>query len=201
VSEGASAWDEEDGDVSKRILSCPPISCVPFNCPGHEMFRKGVSGCGIDTVSAPVGTVFALAFTVSDLSFPPITSEALRRIVVVSPCEQGQTYCPALAQPTLATSEFACGTTDCMSRSAIISLQPVKPPLVPPYIEFSKALPVSAISNRSAGLSRFSASVNGRRATIHSLVRCTYQHNLTLFALHIYAPWYQNQNFMCITNQ
>jgi hypothetical protein len=85
VPEGMMAWDEEDGDTSKRILSCPPIFCISFNCPGHELFRKGLSGCGIDTLNAPVGTVFVLTFTVSDYSFPPATSEVLRRIIVVLP--------------------------------------------------------------------------------------------------------------------
>jgi hypothetical protein len=181
VPEGATAWDEEDGDLSKRILSCPPISCVPFNCPGHELFRKGLSGCGIDTVNAPVGTVFGLAFTVSDLSFPPSTSEALRRIIVVSPCEEGQMYCPALTQPALSSDEFACGTTDCVSRASILELQPIQPTFDPPFIEFSKTLPVSAISNRSAGSSPLSGSVHGSPANISSLVCVTPTRTLTLF--------------------
>jgi hypothetical protein len=158
--------------VSKRILSCPPISCMPFNCPGHELFRKGLSGCGIDTVNAPVGTVFVLAFTVSDYSFPPATSEVLRRIIVVSPCDQGQTYCPDLAKPVRPIGQFACGTTDCISRAAILALQPIQPPVVPPSMEFSKALPVATISNRSDGFSLFPTSVPGRSATISSQVCC-----------------------------
>jgi hypothetical protein len=177
VPEGATAWDEDDGDVSKRILSCPPLSCMPFNCPGHELFRKGLSGCGIDTVNAPVGTVFGLKLAVSDLSVPPATFEVVRRIIVVSPCGQGQTYCPALAQPAVVTSEFACGTTDCTSRASLLSLQPAEPPPMPPDIEFSKTLPVSAISNRSAGWPMFNGSVYGRRPTIHSLVCCPFVHN------------------------
>jgi hypothetical protein len=170
VQNSCTAWDEEDGDVSKRILSCPPISCAPFNCPGHELFRKGLAGCGVDTVNAPVGTVFVVAFTVSDLSFPPATSEVVRRILVVSPCNRGQTYCPALAQPPHPTGEFACGTTDCISRAAILALQPVQPPLVTASVEFSKALPVSAISKSSAGSSVMPGPVHGRTATSQSLV-------------------------------
>jgi hypothetical protein len=160
-----SAWDEEDGDVSKRVLTCPPTACVPFNCPGHEFFRKGLSGCGIDTLSAPVGTVFGLAFTVSDLSMPPATSEVLRRIMVVSPCGEGHTYCPDLAKPALSTDEHACGTTDCSSRAALLALQPVQSTAIPPFIEFTQALPVSSISNRSAGSPLFSGFVHGSRAT------------------------------------
>jgi hypothetical protein len=165
VPVGVTAWDEEDGDLSKRVLTCPPISCVPFNCPGHEFFRKGLSGCGIDTVSAPVGTVFDLAFTVSDLSIPPATSEVLRHIMVVSPCEESQTYCPDLAKPALSTDEHACGTTDCSSRAAILALQPVQPNLIPLSLEFTQSLPLSAMSNRSAGSPLFSGFVHGGRAT------------------------------------
>jgi hypothetical protein len=152
---------------------------MPFNCPGHELFRKGLSGCGIDTVNSPVGTVFALAFTVSDLSFPPATSEALRLITVISPCEPGQTYCPALYLPAVTTGKFACGTTDGISRAAILAQQPIQPPFIPPSVEFSKALPVSAISNRSDGL-LLSGYVHGRRDTIHSLVCCTFLHILCI---------------------
>jgi hypothetical protein len=151
--------------VSERVLTCPPIPCAPFNCPGHEFFRKGLSGCGIDTLSAPVGTVFSLEFTVSDLSIPPAASEVLRRIVVVSPCKEGHTYCPDLAKPALSTDEHACGTTDCSSRAALLALQPVQPALIPPSIEFNQSLPVSSISNRSAGSPPFSGFVHGSRAT------------------------------------
>jgi hypothetical protein len=159
--------------VSKRILSCPPISCMPFSCPGHETFRKGLSGCGIDTVNAPVGTVFVLKFTVSDLSFPPATSEAQRHIIVVSPCGQDQTYCPDLAQPDLGLGDFICGTTDCISRAAILSRQPVQSPGFPPSIEFSEAIPSSAISNSSSNLSMFPGYMLSSRTMVRFLVCCT----------------------------
>jgi hypothetical protein len=164
------AWDEEDGDLSKRVLTCPPIYCVHFNCPGHEFFRTGLSGCCIDTVSAPVGTVFSLPFTVSDLGIPPGTSEVLRHIMVVSPCKEGQTYCPDLAKPALSTDEHACGTTDCTSRAALLALQPVQPTFRPPSIEFNQSLPASTISNRSAGSPMFAGFVYGGRATSLVLV-------------------------------
>jgi hypothetical protein len=57
----------------------------------------------ISSPAAAVGTAFALAFTVSDLSFPPATSEALLLIVVVSPCEPDL---PDLQLLPLATSYF-----------------------------------------------------------------------------------------------
>ena len=38
---GVVAVDDEDGDLSARVLSCPPASCLAFGCPGHEFAVKG----------------------------------------------------------------------------------------------------------------------------------------------------------------
>jgi hypothetical protein len=138
---------------------------MPFNCPGHESFRKGLSGCGIDTANAPVHTVFYLPFTASDLGMPSATSTVVRLITVVSPCGQEEgIYCPDLAKPAHSTGEHACGTTGCIFRAAILALQPMelKPTLVAPSIEFSTSLPVSAISKKSYASSSPSDSVHGR---------------------------------------
>jgi hypothetical protein len=53
---GASAWDLEDGNLTPRVLACPPTACLERGCPGHEFAAKGLSGC-LNT-SAPVGTTF-----------------------------------------------------------------------------------------------------------------------------------------------
>jgi hypothetical protein len=145
-SAGATAWDEEDGDLSSNILSCAPDSCMAFNCPGHESFRKGLSGCGINTVNGEVGSVLSLTFSVSDFSYPPATTTVQRLITVISPCKYGEIYCPELAQPAHPSGEHACGSTDCVSRAAILALLPVEPTIVAPSIEFSTAVPVSAVS-------------------------------------------------------
>lgn len=39
---GVLALDPEEGDLSRRVLACPPDSCLPFGCPGHEFEAKGV---------------------------------------------------------------------------------------------------------------------------------------------------------------
>lgn len=39
--QGVLAVDEEDGNLDDRVLSCPPASCLPFGCPGHEFAVKG----------------------------------------------------------------------------------------------------------------------------------------------------------------
>jgi hypothetical protein len=180
VPEGAMAWDKEDGDVSKRTLCCPRTACMQFNCPRGQLNWPQTASqgprCGIDTANVPVGNVFVLAFTVLDFSFPPVTSEAVRRIIVVSPCDKGQTYCPDLAKPAHPIGEFACGTADCISRAAIVALQLIQPRMGPPSIALSNSLPVSAISNTSAGFWRYYRSVLGRSATTSSQV-CSLLHH------------------------
>lgn len=148
---GAQAWDHEDGDLSDHVLSCPPAMCMLFNCPGHETIRKGLSGCGIDTVNAPVNTEFSLQFTVSDFSNPAATVTVERLITVVSPCEQGTLYCHDLAWPAHATGTHACGTTDCLSRVAILALEPPETVQTAPSVKFSTAVPMSAIVTAPAG--------------------------------------------------
>ena len=118
---------------------------MPFNCPGHESRLKGLSGCVIDTVSAPLDTIFAVEFVVSDAHTPPATAAMSRLIVVVSPCEPGAVYCYDLADPRQAPgSGHACGTTNCVSRAAILALQPAEP--VAPILTFSSAVPVTSVS-------------------------------------------------------
>jgi hypothetical protein len=143
-----------------------------FNCPGHESHRKGLSGCGIDTVNAPVDTIFFLLFTVSDFSFPPATSTAQRIIKVVSPCEESEIYCPDLAKPAHPTGEHACGTTECVSRAAILALQPPEVTDLQPSVVFSSAVPVSAVSN-TPPRSNSSAVLYGHKNTVFSQVRAS----------------------------
>lgn len=39
---GVLATDMEDGDLTARVLACPPDDCLAFGCPGHEFQVKGV---------------------------------------------------------------------------------------------------------------------------------------------------------------
>ena len=50
--------------MTLRVLACPPLSCLPIGCPGHEFVKKGLQGCGLDTLNSPVGTEFSIEFTV-----------------------------------------------------------------------------------------------------------------------------------------
>ena len=38
---GVVARDVEDGDLTSRVLACPPTECLRFGCPGHEFVVKG----------------------------------------------------------------------------------------------------------------------------------------------------------------
>lgn len=38
---GVQAMDPEDGDLTARVLACPPDDCLAFGCPGHEFQVKG----------------------------------------------------------------------------------------------------------------------------------------------------------------
>ena len=83
---------------------------MAFNCPGHESRLKGLSGCGIDTVSAPLDTVFVLQFVVRDTNNFPATIVVSRLVEVVSPCQPAEVYCADLADPQQAPgSGHACG--------------------------------------------------------------------------------------------
>lgn len=139
--------------MSDRVLSCPPASCMLFNCPGHEFFQKGLSGCGIDTLNAPVDTEFSLKFTVADFSNPPATVSVERRIIVVSPCQHADIYCPELAWPAHATGAHACGSTNCPSRAAILALEASDATQTSPSVKFSTSVPVSALYSVHVGTS------------------------------------------------
>ena len=42
---GAAASDAEDGNLTARVLACPPAACLDRGCPGHEFVTKGLNGC------------------------------------------------------------------------------------------------------------------------------------------------------------
>lgn len=175
VDVGATAFDPEDGDVTPRILTCPPDECMPFNCPGHELRRKGIQGCGADTDTAAVGTLIKFDFVVMDLSVPPAVTRATRLVRVVSPCAASETYCPDLDAP------YDCGSSSCSARAALIAAEP--PPPEPPYLSFTAALPPALIGSSAAARALASQSdvpaslldvvaQNGITAMAHVAVRC-----------------------------
>ena len=103
--------DHAGTNLTLTILSCPPASCLPFGCPGHEYSRKGLQGC-VETETYPVGAQLVITFTVFDKETPPGSSSVDRLLRVVSPCSGDEIHCPALEQ--------ACGTTSCEVREALL---------------------------------------------------------------------------------
>ncbi|KAK3266543.1 hypothetical protein CYMTET_24838 [Cymbomonas tetramitiformis] len=93
--EGATASDEEDGDLTARVLACPPSSCLASGCAGHEFATKGVAAC-LDT-SAEVGTVFEIEFLVFDSNVPAANASVAN--VSLAPCASYSTrvWCYAVA--------------------------------------------------------------------------------------------------------
>lgn len=63
----------------------------------------------MDTVSAPIGTVFAFDFVVLDRHMPAASARITRTITVVSPCAPRQIYCPKQTKQ--------CGSAPCSARS------------------------------------------------------------------------------------
>jgi hypothetical protein len=98
---GGVATDAEDGDLTRYIVTCPPEACLPVGCPLHSFRKKGIQGCGIDTVTREPGTEYTLKFIVWDRNVPPKMATAERIIRVISPCSEQELYCPGLgAAPT-----------------------------------------------------------------------------------------------------
>lgn len=106
---GATAHDAIDGNISAALLICPPESCMPFGCHGHELWRKGINSC-VNT-SAPVGTVFEVDFVVFNTN--GLHSSATRTITIDERCASGQYWCPANS-PTGRCESTTCETVEAL---------------------------------------------------------------------------------------
>ena len=115
---GVDASDEENGDLTNTILSCPPDSCINegIGCSGHEYYtktgdiNKGVTGCV--NPDAPFGTEFAVTFVVYDLAQPPQQATVTRTITISNPCtELNEEYCD--------DGECSTGFSTCAERDAV----------------------------------------------------------------------------------
>ena len=142
------AYDDADGFLTERVLACPPTECLAVGCPGHELYVKGLAGCGVDT-NAPVGTSFNITFTVFDSHRPSATASLVRKYTIVSPCSPGEVYCPELTTQ--------CGTAPCTLRAVSDSLNAVDQVPAPDIqIDLSRA-PVNSV--------HFDATLSGRTDT------------------------------------
>lgn len=105
---GASALDFEDGDVTAKVLVCPPAVCMNGgSCEGHRFVEKYdlQMMCGINT-NAPVGTTYSLRFVIFDSTME--RSEVVRTVQIISRCAEvsvggacGGTVCTVMS-PRLA---------------------------------------------------------------------------------------------------
>eukprot|EP00798_Chlamydomonas_sp_ICE-L_P009233 gene9233-16381_t len=103
---GAAAFDEQDGDLTFKVLACPPADCLDAGCPGHEFINKGIKDCGVDT-SADVGTVYTIMFMVFDSGTPPLSSQISRSIIIGEPCATGTNYCNGICTEVSCTKYAA----------------------------------------------------------------------------------------------
>ena len=90
---GGFVLDDQDGDLTSQLITCPPDPCLAVGCPQHAFTKKGIQGCGIDTVSSSPGSEFTLTFVVWDRHVPPMMATADRVIRVMSPCSVNELYC------------------------------------------------------------------------------------------------------------
>ena len=75
--------------------------------------RAGLQGCGVDTVTASIGTSVNITFMVFDRHMPAASASLTKTVTVISPCALRELYCPG-ADP-------ACGDGPCAVRSARVS--------------------------------------------------------------------------------
>ncbi|KAK3235730.1 hypothetical protein CYMTET_54090 [Cymbomonas tetramitiformis] len=106
---GAEADDAEGGNLTARVLSCPPESCLDTGCPGHEFATKGIDGC-LDLGAEP-GSVLELLFVVFDDALPANMATTRRIITVAPPCETGYELC----------SDGVCSGVACEQRMRLLS--------------------------------------------------------------------------------
>lgn len=117
---GPIAYDEEEGPISERVLACPPADCLARGCPGHELQKKGLLGCGVDTKNAPIGTTFSVTFVVFDSHRPAASASITRTVTVISPCLMSQIYC--------ADRAVQCASVPCETRDAVDEVAILEPP-------------------------------------------------------------------------
>ncbi|KAK3272169.1 hypothetical protein CYMTET_19521 [Cymbomonas tetramitiformis] len=105
---GAEATDDVDGNLTGRVLSCPPESCLDTGCPGHEFVTKGIEGC-LDT-AAEAGTTFQLEYVVFDDALPPNVATVTRLITISKPCDDGFELC----------EDLTCSSLSCADRDMLL---------------------------------------------------------------------------------
>ncbi|KAL0024068.1 hypothetical protein WJX79_002467 [Trebouxia sp. C0005] len=110
---GATAISASDGNLTSKILACPPTSCLDLSCPGYLFTEQGIASCAVNT-SAAVGTTFAVNFMVFDYSISSLNASVTRTISIIDPCDSGEYLC----------SDGTCSTVACDLRDALVQGPP-----------------------------------------------------------------------------
>lgn len=119
---GATAVDDFDGNLTSRILACPPADCINSGlsgvtdsaCIGHEFAVKGLQGCVNTSVA---GSVYAVEFIVKDNAVPSNVAIVQRTVTIVDPCDEGFYWCSD------ESSELGgfCSDVECNLRESLLS--------------------------------------------------------------------------------
>eukprot|EP00854_Cymbomonas_tetramitiformis_P003615 gene3615-4547_t len=155
---GAIATDAEDGDLTSRVLACPPASCLDKGCDGHEFETKGVQGC-LDT-GAEVGTVFEIEFVVMDRGSPALSASATRVVTIVAACPTGEELC---------LEDRACSAVPCDVRSGLLEEGPGRRLMSADEVTDAAAIPVSDAEAIEAEIHRLTSAMEGTAAALQAL--------------------------------
>ncbi|KAK3289237.1 hypothetical protein CYMTET_3328 [Cymbomonas tetramitiformis] len=147
---GATAIDDEDGDLTSTVLVCPPDSCLSVGCPGHTWATKGMQGC-INT-SSPVGTIFSVRFVVFDRGTPQRNATVTRVVTITSRCDVEEDLC----------DDLTCSPVDCDLRESLLA-DPVD--TSPPAIFFLGQNPVRVRYGSAADAALLQPCTNGSGMT------------------------------------
>lgn len=86
---GATSVDSVDGDITAKVLACPPRECLSTGCAGHEFATKGVRGC-VDTTAA-VGSLQEVLFV--SINSGAIAANVSRVVTILPRCPDSQFEC------------------------------------------------------------------------------------------------------------
>lgn len=107
----------------------------------------GLRGCGINTEKAAIGDTFQLAFHVFSRAMPAQHASYSKTIVVVDPCQPGETYCP--------DSDLKCDGTPCTLRRQLEAEGQLRPLAAPQLVvadtEGTQLLDTTLVLNTTCG--------------------------------------------------
>lgn len=107
-----------DFECCPQVLACAPASCMSRGCPGYEFSSIGLTACGID-VTAPIGTVYTINFTVLDNGRPPLRASVIRVVTIVNPCGSDFMCDDGICSSSIPSANASVLTTTCEERERL----------------------------------------------------------------------------------